>query len=87
VFTEDGTFIDLLGVAVIGRDRLMGHVKAFSSDVSDSERIGDLTATETGTFTFRNQFRAGDQPFDCVTEIELDGHLASRIAFLECLDT
>jgi hypothetical protein len=87
VFTEDGTFSGVSGETAIGRDRLTGHVVTFSPDVNNGERIGDVTAAEAGTFTFRLQFTIDDEPFDCRTEIELEGHLASRIAIVECLDT
>jgi hypothetical protein len=85
VFTEDGTFSGVLGETAFGRDQLMSHVVTCSPDVNNGERIGDLTATQTGTFTFRLQFETDDASYDCVTEIELDGDLASRIAFLECI--
>ncbi len=85
VFTEDGTFYGVLEETAIGRDQLMSHVVTYSPDVNNGERIGDLTATQTGTFSFRLQFETDDASYDCVTEIELDGDLASRIAFLECI--
>jgi ketosteroid isomerase-like protein len=83
VFTEDGTFGGD-DDAVTGRDQLMSHVVAWSSTVNNVERIGDLTATETGTFTFRYQAEIEGTLWDfTVVEIELDGDLASRIEFVE----
>lgn len=86
VFTEDGTFTGLINETATGRDQLMGHANTHSSDVSDSQRIGVLTPTETGAFGFRNQQRIGNEPCDFATEIELDGPPASCIVFLERID-
>jgi hypothetical protein len=87
VFTEDGTFIDAGGRSPSGQDALMLHAKVYDDRVTGVERLEELTATGSGTFTAPVKFVAGGGTWVVICEIELDGDLASRIEQVEVIES
>jgi len=95
VFTADGTYInDVPGMAGGGtwtRDETMADVERRGHLITEAHRVGELTPTDHGTFTWVEEFTtSGDgQLYSGVLAIQLDGDLASRIEWLslETLDS
>lgn len=63
-------------------DELVRDVGATSSRVTNVSRVGELTATDRGTFIFVAEFDGDGIRYSAEAEIELDGDLISRMEWL-----
>ncbi len=86
VLTADGVYDDNVVFEETGRtfsrDEAIELVQEQGPGVTDVRRVGNLTVTNDGTFTFGCQFTVLGSQRSTTVEIELDGDLASRIEFL-----
>jgi hypothetical protein len=84
VFTDDALYSDV-GFAGGGTktvEETVRDVGIRGSVITNVSRIGELTPTDQGTFTFDAEFDAHGHRYSGEVEIELDGDLASRIEWL-----
>jgi len=82
IFTDDGVSTDTFGnVRTAGQEAI--DVGLRGQIVHNSTRIGDLTRTDEGTFTFEYEFDAyANRHYSATAEIELEGDLISRLEWL-----
>ena len=87
VFTDDGVYIEREGLAVntVTKDGMVLHVLA-NPRIHNGDRIGELTQSGYGTYTWVEEFDAVGTRFGGEMEIELEGDLAKRIEWLDAYE-
>jgi hypothetical protein len=85
VFTDDGVYIVRevgLAVDTVTKDDMVSYVLT-NPRVHNADRIGELTQSGDGTYTWVEEFDALTARFGGELEIELEGDLAKRIEWLD----
>lgn len=84
VFTDDAVYSDVgfVGGGTKTVEQTVADVGVRGYMVTNVSRIGELTPTDHGTFTFVAEFDSGGERYSGEVEIELDGDLASRMEWL-----
>jgi len=87
VFTDDGVYIDFDGSArnTVTRDDMESHVLT-NPRVTNIDRIGELTQSGDGTYTWVEEFDVIGNRYGGELEIELEGDLAKRIEWLDAYE-
>ena len=88
VFTDDAVYIDEVegfsNPRTWTRAETMADVERRGTFITEVRRVGELTSTDRGTFTWVSEFTTSYDGLrhSGVVEIELEGDLASRIEWL-----
>jgi hypothetical protein len=79
VFTEDGEYASFMGFTDVGREEIADHVVRLGSSVQNLARVGDVSETEDGTFTWTVEALLAGNLERGVLEMELEGDLVARL--------
>ena len=79
VFTENGQYTSFAGFTDVGRAEIARHVPQLRSSLGNLVRVGDVSETDDGTFTWTVDFSLGGGQVRGMPEMELEGDLISRL--------